>query len=118
VLVRSKYKSQQLDMATTCAENRHRNCAALHDFHVYLAEVADLVLQKRKQDRIQNDNQNSNRDNSEDFSDEIVKGPLKFHLVSLSPEDIESCPYTPVFAQRMLDWFQKLEWPDESICVF
>lgn len=104
--------------SSTSFSQGHRNCAALHDFHVYLAEVADLVLQKRKQDRIQNDNQNSNRDNSEDFSDEIVKGPLKFHLVSLSPEDIESCPYTPVFAQRMLDWFQKLEWPDESICVF
>ena len=40
---------------------------------------------------------------------------LKFRLVSLTPEDIESCPYTPVFAQRMLDWFQKLEWPDESM---
>ena len=79
--IRSKYKSQQLDMATTCAENRHRNCAALHDFRVYLAEVADLVLQKRKQDRIQNDNQNINRNDSEDFSDEIVKDPLKFHLV-------------------------------------
>jgi len=88
---------------------------ALHHFHVYLAEVADLVLQKRRQNRIQTANQNSDSPSLEDFSDELVKGPLKIHHITSTPEDMESRPYTPVFAQRVLDWFQELEWPDENM---
>ena len=102
-------------MATACANNRHQNCVSLHQFHVYLAEVADLVLQKRRRNRIQTVTQNSESSNRENFSDELVKGPLKIYHITLTPEDIESCPYTQVFAQRMLDLFQKLEWPDENM---
>ncbi len=113
--IQTKYKNQ-LKIAATLATKRDKAKIALHDFHVYLSEVADRVFQKKNETHRSGINQGPKDESTTDFRQEIAQGPLIIiHSIDITTEDIEACPYTPVFAQRMFDWFRKLEWPDESM---
>lgn len=42
----------------------------------------------------------------------LITEPLMHYSVHMHPDGIATCPYTSVFAERLVAWFNKLKWPD------
>ena len=109
--VKTKYASQ-LAISTQILQERKANFEALHDFHMYIAESANRVFQKRSESWKQGICGKVHGVSTEDFYDELVKEPLISFCVQMQPEILDACPCTSVFAEKLITWFNKLKWPD------
>ena len=111
LLSKTKYASQ-LAISTQILQERKANFEALHDFHMYIAESANRVFQKRSESWKQGICRKVHGVSTEDFYDELVKEPLVSFCVQMQPEILDACPCTSVFAEKFITWFNKLKWPD------